>query len=157
MKCPLCREMLARTRRAKFSVQHCRQCLGHLVDYDRLATIKRSTEQGVEALMEEVEQADGIDSLDRLRCPQCFEFMRKQLLPPPARFHIDRCLPCNLVWFDGGELASYILQYQISEQGREAEEMRRRHTQMSPERRAAFEQNLDRLPDSGLDPLDGMI
>jgi Zn-finger nucleic acid-binding protein len=155
MKCPLCRQPFIRVRRVNFSVRHCPQCLGYLVDYDRLATIKRSTERSVEELMQEAEATAGIDSLERLRCPQCLEFMRKQLIPPPAEFHIDLCRACNLTWFDGGELASYILHYRISDQGREAEELRRRHEQMSPQRRAEFQQQLDQLPSSGDNPLDG--
>ncbi|MEQ8789985.1 MAG: zf-TFIIB domain-containing protein [Pirellulaceae bacterium] len=157
MKCPICNSPMVRQIRANFSLKHCEQCQGHLVDYDRLATIKRSKERDVQALMQEVGEAPGIDSLQRVRCPQCHEVMRKKRLPPPADFCIDICQPCNLVWLDGGELASYTLHYQISEQAQEAEEMRRRHEQMSPHDREEFQKNLDRMSRGGLDSLGGMV
>jgi Zn-finger nucleic acid-binding protein len=156
MKCPVCRVPLVREIRASFSVRHCEQCLGYLVDYDRLATIKRSKEFDVQALMQEVELTLAADSLQALRCPQCFERMRKKHLPPPADFYMDICPPCNLTWLDGGELPSYTLHYQISEQAQEAEELRRRHEQMSPEDREQFQRDLDRLSEGDLDTFGGM-
>jgi Zn-finger nucleic acid-binding protein len=146
MKCPVCRVPFVRERRANFPIQRCPQCHGHLVNFDRLATIKRSRELGVEQLKQEVLDAPGGDSLAPLRCPGCRVMMEKQLLPPPAEFHLDRCAACELVWLDGGELAAFTLKYQISDQALEAAELRRRHEQMSPERREALEQNLQKLP-----------
>jgi Zn-finger nucleic acid-binding protein len=146
MKCPVCSVEFLRQRRANFPIHHCPQCGGHLVNLDRLATIKRGRETSVEQLKQELLDSAGVDTLELLRCPRCRNKMEKQLQPPPAEFHIDYCRECSLFWFDGGELAAYSLQYQISDQAREAEELRRRYEQMSPPRRQALEENVENLP-----------
>jgi Zn-finger nucleic acid-binding protein len=146
MKCPVCSAVLERQLRARFPIRHCPQCDGHLVTRDRLATIKRPGNLSIEQLKQEMLASTGVDTLTPLRCPSCRNKMEKQHQPPPADFHIDYCRECEWYWFDGGELAAYSLQYQISDQSREAEELRRRHEQMSPERRQALEENIQNAP-----------
>jgi len=61
---------------------------------------------------------------------------------------LDVCRSCSLVWLDGGELALVQLGYESSAIFAEAQEMKRRMAQLeaSPNRKAAFEENLARLP-----------
>lgn len=61
----------------------------------------------------------------------------------------DVCKQCDLVWLDGGELALLQLGHQRTSRFIDAGEYRRRMDQldMSPERKAAFEADLQKLPE----------
>lgn len=85
------------------------------------------------------------DNTKQLRCPRCRRPMNKEHLPK-HEFHLDHCGECDLVWFDGGELALVQLVFENSPQGREAVELRQRLGEMTAERRAEFEKNLAALP-----------
>ena len=67
---------------------------------------------------------------------------------PVGVVELDVCRSCSLVWLDGGELALVQLGYESSAIFAEAQEMKRRMAQLeaSPNRKAAFEENLARLP-----------
>ena len=156
MKCPVCAQRLARVAYEEFRVSHCPHCRGYLLTVERLAAIKRKGMRSLDDLKREAMEEMGDDTLDRIRCPECRHKMDKKLLPPPAEFHIDRCQDCSLIWFDGGELALYQLHYQASPQGREAEELRRRHAEMSPQRRLEFEERLANMPRAD-SPFEGLL
>jgi Zn-finger nucleic acid-binding protein len=83
--------------------------------------------------------------------------MKKRFIEAPASLHVDSCSDCKVGWFDGGELARLQLTYEISPQARYSAEFKRRHEEMTPERKAEFEENLQKLnsEEENLGPLLG--
>lgn len=74
--------------------------------------------------------------------------MRKQTVRLPGySLETDVCIPCSLVWLDGGELALAQLGHETKAGFLDAQEMKRRieELEVSPERKAEFEKNLARL------------
>jgi len=147
MKCPACTAELVRVTYEGLPVFRCQQCCGYLVGRRRLEGIKRSRGKSVEELKQETLAESRADTEQRVRCPRCRVYMKKEFLKDPASFHIDTCASCELIWFDGGELARLQLAHEITPQAREAAEFQRRLREMSPEQRAQFEENLANLPE----------
>ena len=123
-------------------------CHGYLVSNQRVDSIKRSNKRTVEQLKSEVNNESHADTLEEIRCPLCRRKMKKKFIEDPASLHVDLCKECKIHWFDGGELARLQLTHEISPRGRDAAEFKRRHAEMTPERKLEFEQNLKKL-DSG--------
>ncbi len=148
MKCPVCGSELKRLMYEGFAVFRCMGCHGYLLSDRRVENIKRSNKRAVELLKREVSEESGADTLEEIRCPRCRRKMQKKFIAAPASLHVDLCGDCEMSWFDGGELARLQLTHEISPGGRDAAEFRRRHEEMTPQRRAEFERNLQKL-DSG--------
>ena len=148
MKCPVCGSELKRLMYEGFAVFRCISCHGYLLSDRRVESIKRSANRNQETLKQEVTEESGTDTLEEIRCPRCRRKMKKKFIPDPASLHVDLCKDCEMSWFDGGELARLQLTHEISGRGRDAAEFRRRHEEMTPERKAEFEKNLEKL-DSG--------
>jgi Zn-finger nucleic acid-binding protein len=148
MQCPTCSTELQRSQYEGLPIFHCAACHGHLVATRRAADIARSHEKSPEALRQEALLEAAPDSADVLRCPRCRRQMAKEFLRGTDSFHIDKCRECQLIWFDGGELAKWQLAYEATDQGQEAATLRKRHEQMDPAAKREFEENLARLPES---------
>jgi Zn-finger nucleic acid-binding protein len=148
MKCPVCSVLMTRVKYSGRPVFQCERCRGHATTEDRLAVILRSAERSVRELKEEVLSAAGTpDSEGRLRCPKCRMPMEKEFREDPALLHVDCCGRCSLVWLDAGELARCQLARRMDPQMQEALEMQRRYREMSPERRQALEEAIEKLPE----------
>lgn len=152
MKCPVCGSELKRLLYEGFAVFRCMGCHGYLLSDRRVDNIKRSNKRATEQLKREVTEESGADTLDEIRCPRCRRKMKKKFIAAPASLHVDLCTDCKMSWFDGGELARMQLTHEISPRGRDAAEFRRRHEEMTPERKAEHERNLKKL-DSGEETL----
>lgn len=148
MKCPVCGSELKRILYEGFAVFRCMSCHGYLMAKRRLDNIKRSDKRPVELLKQEVTEQSGSDTAEEIRCPRCRRKMKKKFIVAPASLHVDTCRDCEMLWLDGGELARLQLAHEISDRGRDAAEFRRRHREMTPQRRAQFERDLAKL-DSG--------
>jgi len=138
---------LVRVKYEGWPVFRCDTCFGYLVGQKRVDSFKASRSKEAGELMKEAAAEAQEDTESKVRCPRCRVAMDKKLLKEPASFHIDSCKSCEVVWFDGGELARLQLAYEISAKGQEAAEFQRRHQEMTPEERAEFEENLANLPD----------
>ena len=148
MKCPVCGSGMKRILYEGFAVFRCMNCHGYLMADRRLENIRRSDKRSVELLKQEVTEQSGGDTAEKIRCPRCHRVMKKKFIAAPASLHIDACRDCEMLWLDGGELARLQLSHEISARGRDAAEFRRRHREMTPEQKAQFEQDLEKL-DSG--------
>lgn len=141
-KCPRCRVRLKRVMYEGLAVHQCPQCNGFLLPGWKLEGIKKNPSKSVGELREEAEREFKGDSTERLKCPQCFLLMRKQVIPIPVlEIHVDACERCGLAWLDGGELAILQLAYEASEKCHDAREFQRRMLTLlsSPERRQRLE------------------
>jgi len=149
--CPVCQTPLTHEKYEGFPVLHCGQCGGHLVPFRRLEPIKR-LQRTTEAELKQEANAFSGDSTERIRCPRCNVYMRKEALDVPLieGLHQDVCDHCQVVWFDGGELAMVQLVYEQTGEFRNVDELRQRMRELEadPERKAAFERTLAELPDS---------
>lgn len=144
--CPVCRHELQRVAYEGFPIFYCGTCQGYLAGRRRVESIKRSRTKSTAQLKSETIQQTGRDTAESLGCPRCAKPMTKEFHDSPAALYIDLCKPCQLVWFDGGELARLQLSYEISPQGREAADLKRRIEHMTPEDRQQFEYNVAQLP-----------
>ena len=132
-----------------FRILQCPGCGGHLVSVHRLESIKRVDRKTWDELEAEAASDFKGSSAGVLQCPACLLPMRKRSADLPAlTLHTDVCLPCALVWLDGGELALIQLAYQSTDQFMDAQEHRRRMQELDacPERKARFEKDLAGLP-----------
>ncbi len=150
-KCPACGSGLTHEKYEGFPVLQCGQCGGHLVPLMRLEPIKRLQRATEEELTQEAATFSG-DSTERIRCPRCNVYMRKEALDVPLidGLHQDVCDHCDLIWFDGGELAIVQLAYEQTGAFQNVDELRQRMRELEsqPERKAAFERALSELPES---------
>jgi Zn-finger nucleic acid-binding protein len=128
-------------------VFRCEGCYGYLLARRRMEGIQRVQEKTIAELKRETLAEAQEDSGELIRCPRCRGRMKKEWLKEPAAFHIDSCAGCQLIWFDGGELARLQLSHEISARGQDAAEMQRRHRQMTPQQREQLERDLANLPD----------
>jgi Zn-finger nucleic acid-binding protein len=149
--CPKCQVELSPAVYEGFRVLHCAECKGYLVPWDRLEAIERVPSSTQEELKEEGRREFAGDTTAPLRCPRCRAPMTKERLDVPVLdLHLDRCESCRVAWLDGGELALVQLACEARAKSIEAADLRQRLRELnaSPERKAQFEANLARLPDT---------
>ena len=154
-KCPVCSIDLVNVDYEGFRLTHCTKCKGHLVPLRRLESIKRVEGKTEDELRAEASEQFQASSTKTLKCPRCRVFMKKEKIDLPVLdLQMDVCRKCELIWFDGGELALLQLGYQSKSSFLDAQEFKRRIQELdaSPERKAEFEANLARMP-AGMDPL----
>ncbi len=149
MKCPICSIKLKRIPYEGFTILQCPKCHGHLVSAGRLEGIKRADRRSVELLKQEITAHSASDTTEKIRCPRCRRAMKKQFIEAPASLHVDACRECETIWLDGGELARLQLAHEISVRGQDAAEFRRRQREMTPEQKAQFSRNLEKLASGG--------
>jgi len=154
-RCPVCDVEFQRLEYEGFPVLRCHACLGYLISRNRMESVRRVQATSVSQLQDEALAEKRDDTNDPLKCPRCRGAMRKEFIEEPASFFIDTCRACELVWFDGGELARLQLSYEISPKGREAAEYQRRMREMTVEQREQFERNLALLPKGDASVLSG--
>jgi Zn-finger nucleic acid-binding protein len=129
----------------------CRNCRGYLVGRHGAEGIKKRRARKRGDLETESVRERGPDIRVDQPCPKCFATMGKERLRKPVPILLDRCKRCDLLWFDGGELALFQMAYEAGQKGRTGATFRRRLETMSPERRRQFEENLRRLPSASYD------
>ena len=68
---------------------------------------------------------------------------------PLLDLRMDVCRECCLAWLDSGELAFAQLAYETTDRFVDSQELKRRMAELeaSPERKAAFEARVAKLPD----------
>lgn len=147
--CPVCHQPLKPVRYEGNKVFHCPACKGYLLERVRLEFIKNSTGKPSSQLKAEAASDFKGSTLPEISCPQCAHRMHKQRLEIPVlNIMADVCERCSLVWLDGGELALVQLAHEASPRFVDARELNRRiqAVDADPDRKAAFEQDLARLP-----------
>jgi Zn-finger nucleic acid-binding protein len=147
--CPICDVPLAPEAYEGFPVLRCPACAGHLLDLSRYEAIRRLPEKSLAELEAEAKETFASDNPAAIRCPRCHLAMEKRpLVVPGFELHRDLCRPCSLVWLDGGELALAQLAYQATPAFRDRRELKRRAAELDtdPERKAAFEEAVAKLP-----------
>ena len=150
--CPLCQVPLAPEAYEGFPILRCPQCRGSLLELSRYESIKSIPEKTLAELESEAREGFAGDHPEPVRCPRCHLAMDKRplLVPGFDHLHLDVCRACALVWLDGGELAMAQLAHQATPAFRDRQEMKRRAAERDadPERKAAFDEAVAKLPES---------
>jgi Zn-finger nucleic acid-binding protein len=147
--CPICNVPLRPEAYEGLRIQRCPQCQGHLLEQARFDAIRRIPQKSLPKLEAEARADFTGDTAAPLRCPRCrVTLIKRPLAVPGFDLHMDVCFDCSLVWLDGGELAMAQLVYQASPKFRDTQEMKRRAEALDadPERKAAFDEAVARLP-----------
>lgn len=151
MDCPSCEKELVKTTYEEQPVEHCSKCSGYLLQRRSMNRIKTSREVTSEKLTREADRHIASDTTDHLRCPRCKNRMTKQKVffdeRPDESFNLDMCDGCKLIWFDGGELARYQMDYESSEQAVQQLLRTQRTAEMSEDDRQDLDRNISRLPE----------
>lgn len=112
MLCPVCRCALEVVETeghygTALTVQRCVDCGGYWLDGSKAIAL------GFQAAVDLDGDAD-LDAVvcaprDEARyCPRCSQVLEEVSGPPlPDGLHVDQCVPCRGLWFDGGELLLY--------------------------------------------------
>jgi Zn-finger nucleic acid-binding protein len=147
--CPRCAVPLAPEAYEGFPVLRCPDCAGHLLDLSRYEAIRRLPEKSIAELEAEAKESFAGDYPAPIRCPRCHLAMEKRPLDVPGfDLHLALCRACALVWLEGGELALAQLAYQATPAFRDRQELKRRAAELEadPDRKAAFEEAVAKLP-----------
>ena len=149
MDCPSCVKELVKTTYEEQPVEHCSKCSGYLLQRRSMNRIKTSREVTSEKLTREADRHIASDTTDHLDCPRCKKRMTKQKVffdeRPDESFKLDMCDGCKLIWFDGGELARYQMDYESSEQAVQQLMRTQRLSEMNKNDRADLDRNISRL------------
>jgi Zn-finger nucleic acid-binding protein len=146
-KCPICKVEVGIITYEGFKIMHCPKCRGHLLPLARLAPIRVPQAQ----LKDEVARDFKKDHKEKINCPKCMMFMKKEKLKIPVlSVFIDVCRTCELVWLDAGELALLQLAHETSRTFANMQDLKRRMDilEASPERKKELEEAIARLPDA---------
>ncbi len=149
--CPICNVPLDPETYEGFPVLRCPDCQGHLLGLVRYDSIQRIPEKTLAELEAEAKAGFLGDNPVPIRCPRCHLAMEKRPLSAPGfDLHVDLCRACSLVWLDGGELAMAQLAYQANPAFQDAQKHKQRAADLEadPERKAAFDKAVSKLPRS---------
>jgi len=128
LKCPACHVPLCGVEYEGQKVHVCPDCRGALVQEPRLERIKRRREQTWSA-EEEGRVAGEVAAADKaawVPCPRCLVYMEKLKVSGAGHtFHLDRCVACQLIWLDPGELELLQIQYEKEFDSRTLEDWNR--------------------------------
>lgn len=149
MKCPTCSTDLKHARYENVPVHRCDKCGGYLMGRNRMLVIRSAHDHTEDQLRAEMAAHLRHDVHEAIRCPKCLERrMEKHRIPVKdgEDIHLDVCPACNVVWFDGGELAHMQLQYEQSDEAIRAQARRHRAEGLDSDGNDEFERNLAALP-----------
>lgn len=152
MECPVCSVSLEHVEYENVPLRQCPECEGYLVRRNRLLLIKRSRERSQDELQQEAAEAGPADRREPVQCPRCrVRRMKKERIPVEdgEDFHIDTCPDCEVVWFDGTELARLQLNFEKSRQAAEMFAMQQQARSRTPEDESRLRERLRELPSSG--------
>ncbi len=117
---------------------------------DRLSRLSAANVLSVAELMEKWRSYPPGDSPDRsgeCRCPACRVVMEKGDKHAGVKVDHHACKSCSLVWLDAGEIELYQLAYLVSAKGKEAQQFKEIHQNMTPMQKSQLAKLIKHLPD----------
>ena len=149
--CPTCKVELVNEAYEGHQIFQCPDCLGYLMKRQRMAQIQSTRETSSEQLESHAADRAAADRTDLMRCPRCrVQRMNKQKIlfdkRPDESFQIDVCSKCQMVWFDGGELAKFQLDYESSAKAIDQLERQQLAQSLDGERKEELEQRIAAMP-----------
>ena len=108
LQCPVCRIPLCRIEYENVPIHICPDCRGSLVDMMRFRAIAvRREKTWTEPQKRRIEAETAAQAPMPLgqQCPKCLMPMKATAVPMGgSAFRIEVCQPCELLWFDRGQL-----------------------------------------------------
>ncbi len=122
MPCPRCRQALHRVTYEGAPVYHCALCKGYLTPQEKMPAIIMRQDQGysdnlirqaakLQEMLARGRFPDKLKVIYELPCPKCAVKMMRSFYNLAYPVEVDKCMRCNLIWFDRDELE--LLQYLI--------------------------------------------
>ncbi len=110
MKCPKCKGEMRKSRYGDVVVDSCDMCYGIWLDKEELVKISDSSENNLDKTVKEIRdlmntENKTIDEQD-IACPNCNKPMSKIQFQTKNETLVDKCVKCEGMWFDAGELVS---------------------------------------------------
>jgi len=117
----------------------------------RMAQIQSNRETSSEQLEHHAEKRATADSTGLIRCPRCrVQRMNKEKIQfdqrPEESFQLDVCRKCQMIWFDGGELAKLQLDYESSIKAIDQMERQQLARSLSEDRKEQLEERIAAMP-----------
>jgi Zn-finger nucleic acid-binding protein len=103
-RCPVCQDTLVAATAADVPVLYCRRCHGVLINQALFAPLVKYLQAQTADPSAPLKPLNRDDLQRTLQCPQCERQMETHPYYGPGNIVIDVCMPCRLVWLDGGEL-----------------------------------------------------
>lgn len=110
MRCPKCHQTMEPRTVGKVVVDHCPQCAGIWFDEGELQQgLAEGGRREFKRLSGSTEAPTGHDATPA-DCPRCRARPPLTRVPSPTapEVHVDACLECGGVWYDGGEVAEIL-------------------------------------------------
>jgi Zn-finger nucleic acid-binding protein len=106
LQCPACHIPLCRIEYENVPVHICPDCRGALVDMMRFRTITvRREKTWTDDQKRQIEAETSAQVPQGDKCPKCLAPMKGTAVPMGGlSFRVDVCRPCELLWFDRGQL-----------------------------------------------------
>jgi len=108
LSCALCRAPFARGLLDGYQVDYCEKCHGMLVGREDFADLVRRRRAWAETAAVIPAPTDAAELRRRISCAKCGAPMTTDWYYGPGNVVIDRCVTCDLVWLDYGELKQII-------------------------------------------------
>jgi uncharacterized protein len=110
MICPVCKESMLVVEREHIELDHCSNCGGVWFDSGELELLLAGlaiagSDTFLKGILESPDEK--IDEPDR-RCPICSRKTKKTILGTRPKVIIDICSQGHGLWFDGGELNTFL-------------------------------------------------
>jgi Zn-finger nucleic acid-binding protein len=104
LHCTVCDGTLVAALLDECQVEYCETCRGLLVPRRDFAAIVRRRRAWAQGQSVTPEPADLVELRRHINCPQCGSRMATDWYYGPGNVVMDRCVGCDLVWLDYGEL-----------------------------------------------------
>jgi Zn-finger nucleic acid-binding protein len=104
LRCSACSNPLVHALLDECQVEYCETCRGLLVPRRDFAEIVRRRRAWAQSQSVTPEHADAAELRRKINCPKCGGRMATDWYYGPGNVIMDRCVGCDLVWLDYGEL-----------------------------------------------------
>lgn len=108
LSCALCKAPFARGLVDEYQVDYCEKCHGILVNRQDFAEWVRRSRAWAETASVMPTPAKPAELRRKIDCPRCGTRMITDWYYGPGSVIIDRCVNCDLIWLDYGELNQII-------------------------------------------------
>jgi Zn-finger nucleic acid-binding protein len=106
--CPVCHDLLVAAEVASEPVLYSQRCHGMLLKQGIFADVVRYLGERAPDSYGPARALNRDDLRRPLHCPHCGRLMQTHPYYGPGNIVIDMCMPCRLVWLDGGELNAIV-------------------------------------------------
>ena len=114
--CPVCRQPMVAFELEGVEIDRCVECGGTWLDAGELEIIAEAAGAARGALFEAMKNAKG-QRHDRRRCPRCSRKLRVINMGTGKAVEIDRCPGGDGLWFDRGEMKTFVVSFEEGEEG----------------------------------------